>query len=677
MTNPSKQFEMIRLYPFLNSDPLNGKVGEIYYNTSLNVLRLCIDSSPIWTNVGESKTPFQDRNLVLINGGDWKNNGGTLSWTQPCYIQIPGIPDNSNKIVSGNIPLNDGEVLYVDINRTEFASTLTPVVGLNADISFDSNRLIIARRIGDVIIVNDRLSLVDGEVGNLDIGRTSIDTAMMNLSLHGGGIWSFNQSNSLAWSEDAYIQVVGLLDAANTIPTGSVVISPGYIIYVELENTGSANTLSLVSAAKNVTLPLNSFILAYFDGTKVWLANGESLIAGESKKNGESVSVELLSALGASGWADSKAQLRLLAEKTPSSYTEITAVNKVGIDSTIRSFSIKNSDVKFSGCYINWASGAVLNETKTVTIQNFSIPASYMGPNAYRWHSVSLKPESLNSNNERSLSVVIIPASGDGAALKARYAQDAIPVGQVLIQTIGGVAQAISQSAILQNSFIGAELNEFIKVDLLDAVSNTLPTGSAVTIDGEVCANGALVLFTNLASGNNQIYELTGVGSSISWIPRDMFEGNLVPSDGDFVQVKRGTIFADQKAVFNGTRFEINNTIRLFDGTTVSFLEFSSIRSTTLYDNLNVWTPLLSFDKVLYSHMVIEYSLVKGGIFRVGRFLLTNDGTNVGFHDDYTETEFSGVNFDAMVVGNDVKVTYTSTNMGSNGVFKYTSKRWY
>lgn len=47
MANPSKQFEFIRLYPNLSSDPIAGRIGEFYWNTTINAPKVCVDDSPV------------------------------------------------------------------------------------------------------------------------------------------------------------------------------------------------------------------------------------------------------------------------------------------------------------------------------------------------------------------------------------------------------------------------------------------------------------------------------------------------------------------------------------------------------------------------------------------------------------------------------------------------------
>lgn len=604
MANPSKQFEMIRLYPNLSSDPSAGKVGEIYYNTIFQSLRLCIDPAPIWTSVGASTDSFQDKNVLLIGGGVWTNTdnatSNTLTFTDTAYLDAAGLSKTSNQINSGSFDMVNGDILYVDLNRINVPTILTPVLAQIDEIPFNTNRLIIARCINGIIIVNDRISLLPNSAGSLDQSSTTLDTQNSNLKLIGGGVWSLSSSNTLSWNASAYIQVSGLPIAANTVPDSSFVLSPGDFIYASVYRSGTSNVVTCV-VGNTVPSELDIFVIAYYDGFVAWLANGERLTVGESKEAGESVSIELLSSLGAANWGDRTGQLRLLSEPIPSNLTILTPINKNGIDSTARSLSIRGLDVKFEGARINWQSGTILDYASgTNVIGTFIAPATVIADEQFRWYSVSLVKNFVNANNEVEFNIAITPSIQDSDILKASYVNNSIPVGQVLLQNTGGTIQPISQSNIIQNT-IGAG------------------------------ATGA--------SGTNKTIQFN----------------NLDALDGD------------SRFIWDSSKGAIG----------LNGLEYNVLSSPiAINDNQTSWTSIISFNKTSYPFVIIEYSVIKSGIYRVGRFLLTNDGTNVGFNDDYTETGFSGINFYAQISGSDVNVIYTSTATGSSGILKFSARKW-
>lgn len=120
----------------------------------------------------------QDRNTKLVRGGTWAWDLGTtsLSFTVDAFIQVPDITEARNRIqqsVQSPIVLaSDGDVAYVDINRTAGGTTdLTVNTASISAVSLNANRLIIARRIGSAVLVgNGTILLIDGESRSLEQG---------------------------------------------------------------------------------------------------------------------------------------------------------------------------------------------------------------------------------------------------------------------------------------------------------------------------------------------------------------------------------------------------------------------------------------------------------------------------------------------------------------------------
>ena len=81
-----------------------------------------------------------------------------------------------------------------------------------------------------------------------------------------------------------------------------------------------------------------------------------------------------------------------------------------------------------------------------------------------------------------------------------------------------------------------------IEVTLIDLVTTVLPSGPTATIDGVSVANGYRVLFTQ--SLLNQIYVVSGVGTSIVWTPASVFSSSPTPFAGAQVSVQQGTSYA-------------------------------------------------------------------------------------------------------------------------------------
>ena len=82
-----------------------------------------------------------------------------------------------------------------------------------------------------------------------------------------------------------------------------------------------------------------------------------------------------------------------------------------------------------------------------------------------------------------------------------------------------------------------------IKARVRNNTSTTLPTG-AVVIDGITILDQDTVLFTNLSSGNNEIYTATVVAGSVTtWNAQYDFSGYTTPTIGDLVNISEGTVF--------------------------------------------------------------------------------------------------------------------------------------
>jgi hypothetical protein len=95
-------------------------------------------------------------------------------------------------------------------------------------------------------------------------------------------------------------------------------------------------------------------------------------------------------------------------------------------------------------------------------------------------------------------------------------------------------------------------------VTLKDDTAVILPTGSAYTADGQPVVNGNRVLFTNLVTGNNEVYVVGGVGTSLTWtLATDGQNGDGTPAAGDILLVLDGT--ANGQKLFDYTGAAWNN----------------------------------------------------------------------------------------------------------------------
>lgn len=90
-----------------------------------------------------------------------------------------------------------------------------------------------------------------------------------------------------------------------------------------------------------------------------------------------------------------------------------------------------------------------------------------------------------------------------------------------------------------------------------DNSSTTLPSSTPYAPDGTNIINGDTVLFTNLSSGNNEVYQATISGPTISWTLLALgqnFTG--VPTTGDSLYITSGTLRHDSLIFYNGSTDE-------------------------------------------------------------------------------------------------------------------------
>lgn len=212
------------------------------------------------------------------------------------------------------------------------------------------------------------------------------------------------------------------------------------------------------------------------------------------------------------------------------------------------------------------------------------------------------------------------------------------------------------------------------KVNLYDPLSTTLPLG-LITIDSVSVTAGMHVLFSNLSSNNNEIYQANGVGTTItSWTAQFAFAGSVSPSGGDFVVVTQGQGFANQLGEFNGTTWVYNNTVRHFNG--VDYWEQSALVTSTLADNTTNGT-VFSVNFAGSENMIVDYSIVRGSLKETASLYITTDGTNVSVTDGGANLNGpSGISFDGIISGSLIVLRYTTTSTGTAASMKYSIKRW-
>lgn len=246
----------------------------------------------------------------------------------------------------------------------------------------------------------------------------------------------------------------------------------------------------------------------------------------------------------------------------------------------------------------------------------------------------------------------------------------------VEIQTIWDQLEASANDHEDRLLFIENKPPRHIKVTFIDPVSTSLPTGPAVTIDDVAGQNGDLVLFSNLSTGNNRVYLLSGIGTNAVWTPQEFFGpvDSLTedPDAGDMVTATKGVFFANQTSQFSGTSWKTNEVIRLFNGS--NFWELGSIQVLDITNNF-VGT-IFSVAAEGSEHIIVNFSLTRGSSHETGQLFLSTDDTEVEIAVASTSPGASGIEFQASIVGPDLILEYVADNSGMNGKMNYYLQRW-
>ena len=123
-----------------------------------------------------------------------------------------------------------------------------------------------------------------------------------------------------------------------------------------------------------------------------------------------------------------------------------------------------------------------------------------------------------------------------------------------------------------------------------------------------------------------------------------------------------------QVALFTGASDITGNANFTYDTASNSIilngLRISGTQTLSLADNVAVDTPILAYDYTVNPYSMIEYSLERNGERRMGRIMLTHNGTIASMSDDNTSTADVGIIFTADISSSDIRLKYTSTSTG-------------
>ncbi len=233
--------------------------------------------------------------------------------------------------------------------------------------------------------------------------------------------------------------------------------------------------------------------------------------------------------------------------------------------------------------------------------------------------------------------------------------------GAINLVAGGGIVITPSGQSIFISATGSSGSTELPSADLYDPLSTILPTSSPLAIDGIQVITGTEVLFANLSSGANQVYQATVTGPTISWTLLTPFNGAPAPSAGSLIVITQGVIYNNQLSEFNGVSWSFSQIPQLFT-------------SITLSDNTTA--NVFSIPYANAQNLIVDYSLVRNGTKEAGQLLITTDGSTVGVSSLSSATLPNGVLFSGLISGSNLILQYTTTSVGVAGTLSYAYTTW-
>lgn len=469
--------------------------------------------------------------------------------------------------------------------------------------------------------------------------------------------------------------------------TSTIPIANGEVMYVTLPTTGSSQAYSgngsgagnyKVASRLLFALSDANYWIAYREGTKLLVRFQGDLSAGEIEPIGDTVPQTLLDNLG------------LIDTETPAAYSSDirgtaneSLVSRIGVltsavgdEQEDRSGYLRSdTEVTWDGTTLTFASDLILEflNTKTGTTTTHTILAANSpisignGQSIYASINRAASSENLTLVNS---SITPIPAQTQANKNIFVFFKRVDAVGVKYLH-LPFIKQMLNEGQTVRLGQAGSG-SAIVKATYYDPVASTLPTGTSYTVDGSAVVNGDFVLFSNLGSGNNEIYKVGGVGTSLTWTAQRAFNSQFLPTRGDLVMITSGTGFADQLGEFNGTTFKFRDTTRYFSGT--DYWEQTSLKTTTMADNTTA--TVFSVTASGSENWVMDYSVLRNGRKETGTAYITHDGTTVHIVQSAAYILNVGVTFSGAISLGVLTVSYTTDSQGIGGTLKYSLKRW-
>lgn len=206
-------------------------------------------------------------------------------------------------------------------------------------------------------------------------------------------------------------------------------------------------------------------------------------------------------------------------------------------------------------------------------------------------------------------------------------------------------------------------------VAVLGAPNSVAQFNASGELEGSSVISIAELNYLDGASSNIQT-QINTINSTIS----SAFVTNaLVSNTAAIARSKLAAGTANVVPVNNGSGVLTDSAVT---ATELSFLSgVTPLTSVTLTDNTAVAADAVSIS-ASNTFCFIPYSIKRNTSYEGGFMVLLNDGTTADLTIDSSNIGTNGVTLSAVVSGGNVKVQYTTTNMGFNATLKYAVIKW-
>jgi hypothetical protein len=509
--------------------------------------------------------------LVRVRGSWSKEVEDTLRLVQDAYVQIPGIPEGRNKIAAQDIELSlNGDVAYVVLNRNAGANaSLTVFTSQISAITITRDLFIFARRIDTELFIEPLgkrflkgSSIIIDTVGEelkipvvmaIDTGSTSLPTgaapSIDGYEVADGDLILFAnpalgrvyraQGIGVAVSWDAYKGFRADLNQSDQNP-----IHGSKVVVRELSSTADKQITWEWDQTAEIWKPST---LSPSNKTYLGLAGNDPAKSGGAYR--DQLSAGQLNNVVIEGDPLEKAIKRLDIRPDVVKLARVidltTSTLPTGAACTIDSITLVNGDKalfghsSLNGIYQIAGVGSSITWTKLYDFSGSQVPfqgaivniteGTERGRCKWRRDSASWVLAEISSSNKTYLGL----AGNDPTKAGGAY-QDQLSVGQLnnIVTEGDPIEKAIKR--------LDTRKDVVKPVRVLDLATTTLPIGGSCIIDGVTLVNGDKVLFGNVAL--NGIYQIAGVGSSITWTKLYEFAGAQSPFYNALIIVSEGTL---------------------------------------------------------------------------------------------------------------------------------------